>query len=446
MSDSETEDSQMDVEKEDDDDEVQVIASLPEKSRATYESAYAKFESWCQKKDVKEIDENIMLAYFSQECATRKPSSTWSHYSMIKASIHLKKNVNIGKFIRLTMMLKRKAVGYKPKRSKILTRADIERFLREADDETYLAIKVALILGVMGSCCREKFTKMTMAHIEDRGSLINVLLPDPKNKACRYFTVTEGDLTGVNMVEIIRKYISLRPPKTEHMRLFLGYRGGKCVSQPIGINTFGDFPKRIATFLQLPNPELYTGHCFRRSSMPFLESCGPGRSAPPKRYELRPGNCDVKNGYADSSFQTYAAPLSVPDPLEPKHFDEWNDGESYADNSFLTESSADTSTHKHEGWSINGVGNGYVENSFKNKLVELSNQLRDVHPTPSTSKNGTGGLTTNFKAEPDTEEAPFVEKGVSFSFTVPPNSHGNDTNTPIQYNYTNCTFNIYMNK
>ena len=33
-------------------------------------------------------------------------------------------------------------------------------------------------------------------------------------------------------------------------------------------------PKIIATFLKLPNPELFSGHCFRRSSASHLANTG----------------------------------------------------------------------------------------------------------------------------------------------------------------------------
>ncbi|KAJ8915478.1 hypothetical protein NQ315_003241 [Exocentrus adspersus] len=49
---------------------------------------------------------------------------------------------------------------------------------------------------------------------------------------------------------------------------------GVCIRQPVGINTFGNMPKNIASFLNLPYPEQYTGHCFRRSSTSILADSG----------------------------------------------------------------------------------------------------------------------------------------------------------------------------
>jgi hypothetical protein len=42
----------------------------------------------------------------------------------------------------------------------------------------------------------------------------------------------------------------------------------------VGINNIGSIPSKIATFLNLPNPSQYTGHCFRRSSATLLANRG----------------------------------------------------------------------------------------------------------------------------------------------------------------------------
>ena len=79
-----------------------------------------------------------------------------------------------------------------------------------------------------------------------------------------------------SFLDIYKKYAALRPLNTESRRFFLNYRNGKCTKQVVGKNTLGDIPKKIATYLKLPNPELYTGHSFRRSSATLLANSGEG--------------------------------------------------------------------------------------------------------------------------------------------------------------------------
>ena len=46
------------------------------------------------------------------------------------------------------------------------------------------------------------------------------------------------------------------------------------VKTPIGVNSLYNVGKDVAEFLQLANPELFTGHCFRRSSATQLANSG----------------------------------------------------------------------------------------------------------------------------------------------------------------------------
>ncbi|KAJ8917661.1 hypothetical protein NQ315_005108 [Exocentrus adspersus] len=48
----------------------------------------------------------------------------------------------------------------------------------------------------------------------------------------------------------------------------------KCPSQPVGINTLAKVPSIVASFLNLPNAELYAGHCMRRTSTTLLANKG----------------------------------------------------------------------------------------------------------------------------------------------------------------------------
>jgi hypothetical protein len=99
-------------------------------------------------------------------------------------------------------------------------------------------------------------------------------LPNTKTKITREFAITDGNIQGISCLDLFRKYMDLRPSQTKHDRFFLTYRGGKCTQQPVGVNTIGGIPKKIATALGLSEPANYTGHCFRRSSASLLADAG----------------------------------------------------------------------------------------------------------------------------------------------------------------------------
>lgn len=103
--------------------------------------------------------------------------------------------------------------------------------------------------------------------------MILVKLCDTKTKIDRLFVVRD------ELLDVVRKYEALRPVNTKTDRFFLNYKNGKCTRQPIGRHTIALMPKQIALFLQLPEAELYTGHCFRRSSATLLADSGANLTA-----------------------------------------------------------------------------------------------------------------------------------------------------------------------
>lgn len=107
---------------------------------------------------------------------------------------------------------------------------------------------------------------MSTNYAADNGSLLCMKIPKTKHNTGRTFLVEDITRDGVNMLEIYRKYVSLRKPDTPHDRLFVCYRNGKCTSQSVGINAFGRIPVEIAKYLGL-NPDGYTVHCFKRTAV-----------------------------------------------------------------------------------------------------------------------------------------------------------------------------------
>ncbi|KAH0808663.1 hypothetical protein GEV33_014128 [Tenebrio molitor] len=109
---------------------------LPVKSRKKYDKAYQQFEDWCREK--------------------RKTQ-------------------------RLDIM-------------------EIEKFLREADNGTYLMMKVMLIIGISGACRREELTFLDVKNITDKGPYIIIQIPDTKTNVRREFTISPGNFEGAGLI------------------------------------------------------------------------------------------------------------------------------------------------------------------------------------------------------------------------------------------------------
>ena len=107
-----------------------------------------------------------------------------------------------------------------------------------------------------------------MQDIEDLGNRYLVSINETKNDKPRQFII--GEL----FYKIIQQYTSMRPNDIFTDRFFIQYHNGKCQRQVIGRNKIGETPQSIALYLNLPDPKLYTGHCFRRTGATLLSDSG----------------------------------------------------------------------------------------------------------------------------------------------------------------------------
>ncbi|KAJ8979476.1 hypothetical protein NQ317_009463 [Molorchus minor] len=114
---------------------------LPSKSKSKYETCYKKFMDWTLVNGIKNISENVLIAYMKKLSCDIKPSTLWTTYSMLKTMINIKNNIDISIYPKLRSFLKLKSTGYKTKKSKILTPEQIKHFLLKAPNREYLFTK-----------------------------------------------------------------------------------------------------------------------------------------------------------------------------------------------------------------------------------------------------------------------------------------------------------------
>lgn len=116
--------------------------TIPAESKAKYDLAYEKFTQWCEEKEIKHVNEQVMLTYFDEKKAF-KASTLWTIYSMLRSELALNKSIDISKYANLVAFLKKQSKGYNAKKSKVLTKENIAKFLSEADDYSFLLAKVS---------------------------------------------------------------------------------------------------------------------------------------------------------------------------------------------------------------------------------------------------------------------------------------------------------------
>lgn len=122
--------------------DVAQIDAQPHKTDYRYQKTYETFIKWKESNGISSFDEDVLLTYFDESSKTLKSSSLWSMYSMLKKTLGRYNNVDISKNKRLLAFLKEKSIGYDRKKCKVFSLEEISRFLLDAPDDDYLAMKV----------------------------------------------------------------------------------------------------------------------------------------------------------------------------------------------------------------------------------------------------------------------------------------------------------------
>lgn len=122
--------------------------------------------------------------------------------------------------------------------------------------------QVVLIIGISGGLRREDLYKLVVQDVEIKNDLIIINVPVRRTRICRQFVITNS-----KWISLVQKYMQIRLTVSKIKdNFFLKYQKGRCISLPVGINTIGSIPSKIAKFLNLENYKEYTGHCYRQTA------------------------------------------------------------------------------------------------------------------------------------------------------------------------------------
>jgi hypothetical protein len=85
-----------------------------------------------------------MLAYFFylKTEIKMKSSSLWSTYSMVRSLMNINHGIDISRFLKLRAFLKKQNECYTPKKSRVFTKKEFDKFLSDSSDQQYLGLKV----------------------------------------------------------------------------------------------------------------------------------------------------------------------------------------------------------------------------------------------------------------------------------------------------------------
>lgn len=129
------------------DNEAQLIvqvSSLPAKSADCYILVYNTYKKWLteHQNSLSSSHENNLLVYFKQLQEKLKPPTLWSIWSMLRKTLYAKDNLDIKPFQNLRYFIKNNAKNYRPRKAFTFRWENVNKFMTEASDFTFLAAKV----------------------------------------------------------------------------------------------------------------------------------------------------------------------------------------------------------------------------------------------------------------------------------------------------------------
>ncbi|XP_048001898.1 uncharacterized protein LOC125238590 [Leguminivora glycinivorella] len=243
--------------------EIDDVSGINNKACVQYKKCYDRFMEWRKKENISTVSEKALLSYFKDIATKYAPTTLMVEYTALKMTLKLYEKTDITTFAQPQQFLKQMSEGYVTKKTKTFSPLEIERFIREAPDVVYLCVKVAAIFGVLGSCTRQEMHRLLFKDVKILNDtlIVNIM---KKKDIDRTFAVSG------KYYDIVKKFIDLRPRNSFTGHFFVKYFNGKCHSFNVGINSLGLMGKKIATYLNLPEPELYTGLCFKRTAASLI--------------------------------------------------------------------------------------------------------------------------------------------------------------------------------
>ncbi|CAG5090893.1 Protein of unknown function [Cotesia congregata] len=157
--------------------------ATPKKSSDRYLLVYNTYKKWREdnKNSLSSSEENNLIVYFEELKLKLKPPTLWSIWSMLKKTLNVNDDVNIGNFLNLKSLIKSNAKGYKPRKAFVLRWNQIIQFMKEASDQTFLVMKVILIFGICGCLRCDEITNITVQDVEDLNDKYLVSINENKN-------------------------------------------------------------------------------------------------------------------------------------------------------------------------------------------------------------------------------------------------------------------------
>ncbi len=272
--------------------------SYPIKSKVVYLQAYKALERFLKSKNqwkpnVVPTDLQI-LNYFHYLKNDLKwaPTTLWSTYARINAVMKRVFGVSLNSYTRVSDILKTYDSGYTVKQAGIFTPQQIEDFVSDPQlsSKYWLVRKVVCLVGYYGGFRNVELKSLKFENVEldsmgywfhfarakQRGRVEQTSVCIPRRQPDWIPVTSDSSRRGLDFdpASLIDLYLaevqsdlncSREELKGDFFRATHGMKGQKFTQLTLVKNTIGRVGVQVATELCLAKPEIYTGHCWRRS-------------------------------------------------------------------------------------------------------------------------------------------------------------------------------------
>ena len=272
--------------------------SYPVKSKMVYLKAFKLFERFLKSKNqwqpntVPSDLQVLNYFYYLKNDLKYAPTTLWSTYARINAVMKRIYGVSLNSYSRVSDVLKSYDSGHVVKQAGIFTPQQIEDFISDPQlsSKYWLVRKVVCLVGYYGGFRNVELKSLKFENCEldcmgfwfrfarakQRGRVEETTVCIPRRQPDWIPVVSDSSRMGLDFdpASLIDLYLSeiehdlqcsREELKGDFFRATHGMKGQKFTQLPLGKNTIGRVGVQVATELCLPRPEIYTGHCWRRS-------------------------------------------------------------------------------------------------------------------------------------------------------------------------------------
>ena len=215
------------------------------------------------------------------------PGTLWTRYSMLRMMIRIREGsvVDDGATMACETWLKGLTRTHNPKQSLQLTKEQVARFLIANQAKSAIDMHVLLIFGLNLGIRTADLKKLQWRNVTQYADGLRITVDwatktDQGARGTSYFIAKEQDprVCGVTLFAEYRRIVQEAEPERLNgdlwLRIIKTKLGKWIVIGPRGRNWITSVPSMVAKALSLPTPELYTGHCFRRTSAQWQADAG----------------------------------------------------------------------------------------------------------------------------------------------------------------------------